>query len=524
MSLSTILIMLILVPLAACLIMAVAPSKAVPQSFYESLHMVSVITVCCLSVYLVVQVFVSGVPVDAAGLWFRLDDLGAIFVTLIGVIGLLTGSYSLPYVRHDVERGAMGSSQVKQYYAFFSLFIFSMLMATTTNNIIMMWASVELTTLATVFLVGAYNTEFSLEAAWKYIIVCTAGVAFGLYGTVLVYANANSIVADPTQAVFWTSVLEVSKGFDPTLIQIAFVFAAIGFGTKAGLFPMHTWLPDAHSEAPSPVSALLSGVLLKCAMLVVIRFYILTGQAVGYAFPQLVMLVLGVVSIVAGALAVFSQNDLKRKLAYSSSENIGVVALCLGFGGPIGIAAALIHCIVHGFTKALLFCISGNVLMKYGTRDLRKITGLIKVAPTTAVLLALGLFALAGFPPFAMFTSEVMAFVSGVVSGNIVLVVIAGIALTIVVAAFAHVVATAVFGDAPEGIEKGELRPAALIPEIIMIAVVLWFGAAMPIPVIEGVENATAIVLQSDTDALHEMPIVSELFAGTSQAVSAQVE
>ena len=224
------------------------------------------------------------------------------------------------------------------------------------------------------------------------------------------------------------------------------------------------------------------------------------------------------------ALAVFSQDDLKRKLAYHSCENVGIVALCLGFGGPIGVAAALIHCVTHGFTKALLFCLSGNVLMKYGTRDLRKISGLIKVAPTTAVLMAIGFFALAGFPPFAMFVSEASAFVAGVVAGYLPIVVLFGIALTIVVAACAHVVAHAVFGEPPEGVEKGELSRAALIPEIIMVAVLLWFGAAMPIPVIEGVENATAIVLQSDTDALHEMPIVSELFAGTSQAASAQVE
>ena len=518
MALSTILIMLILVPLAACLIMAVAPSKAVPQSFYESLHMVSVITVCCLSVYLVVQVFVSGVPVDAAGLWFRLDDLGAIFVTLIGVIGLLTGSYSLPYVRHDVERGAMGPSQVKQYYAFFSLFIFSMLMATTTNNIIMMWASVELTTLATVFLVGAYNTEFSLEAAWKYIIVCTAGVAFGLYGTVLVYANANAIVADPTQAVFWTSVLEVSKGFDPTLIQIAFVFAAIGFGTKAGLFPMHTWLPDAHSEAPSPVSALLSGVLLKCALLVIIRFYVLTCQAVGPEFPQLVMLIIGALSVVVAAVSMYAQNDLKRKLAYSSCENVGFVALCLGFGGPIGVVAALLHCIFHGFTKALMFCLSGNILMTYGTRDLKKIKGVAHVAPFTGTLLGVGFFALAGMPPFAMFTSEITAFIAGIASNLVWLVVVVGLALTIVMAACVKVVTGSVLSKAPEGMEKGDVPAFAFVPEIILLVVILWFGVAMPQPIIQGVENAAGIVLQQDTKSLHNAPIVKDIFAHTNQS------
>lgn len=515
MDFATMLVVLLAIPLIAALLMAVLPSKAVPAAAYESIHILSVGAVCVLAIYLVVNEFVSGTAIEACGLWFRLDGLGSIFATLIGVIGLLTGIYSIAYVRHDIEIGNMGPGQVKQYYVFFSLFVFSMLLVVTSNNIIMMWAAIEATTLATVFLVGSYNTKLSLEAAWKYVIVCTAGVAFGLYGTVLVYANANALMTDPTQAVFWTSILPCATQFDAQLIQIAFVFAAIGFGTKAGLFPMHTWLPDAHSEAPSPVSALLSGVLLKCAMLIVIRFYILAIQAVGPTFPQTVMLILGAISVGMAALAVFSQDDLKRKLAYHSCENIGIVALCLGFGGPLGIAAALLHCVTHGFTKALLFCISGNVLMKYGTRDLNKISGILRVAPTTAVLMAIGFFALAGFPPFAMFVSEIMAFAAGVLGGHIALVVLFGIALTIVVAACVHVVTGAVFGEAPETVKKGDVGALALAPEIIMVAVILWFGVAMPQPVIAGVEDATAIVLQSDVNALHEEPLFSSLFGAS---------
>ena len=227
------------------------------------------------------------------------------------------------------------------------------------------------------------------------------------------------------------------------------------------------------------------------------------------------MLILGAISVGMAALAVFSQDDLKRKLAYHSCENIGIVALCLGFGGPLGIAAALLHCVTHGFTKALLFCISGNVLMKYGTRDLNKISGILRVAPTTAVLMAIGFFALAGFPPFAMFVSEIMAFAAGVLGGHIALVVLFGIALTIVVAACVHVVTGAVFGEAPETVKKGDVGALALAPEIIMVAVILWFGVAMPQPVIAGVEDATAIVVQSDVNALHEEPLFSSLFGAS---------
>ncbi len=518
MDFATLLIVLMAIPLASAILMAVLPSKAVPQSAYETIHILAVAAVCLLALYLVVQVMSSGNAIDAIGIWFHLDALGAVFVALIGVIGFLTGLYSIAYIRHDVEIGNMGPGQVKQYYVFFSLFVFTMLLVATSNNIILMWAAIEATTLSTVFLVGAYNTKLSLEAAWKYVIVCTAGVAFGLYGTVLVYANAVEVMADPDAAVFWTSLLPYASQFDAMLIQIAFVFAAIGFGTKAGLFPMHTWLPDAHSEAPSPVSALLSGVLLKCAMLIIIRFYILTIQVVGTEFPQLIMLIIGALSVGVAALAVFSQDDLKRKLAYHSCENIGIVALCLGFGGPLGIAAALLHCVTHGFTKALLFCISGNVIMKYGTRDLKKIKGILQVAPVTAVLMAIGFFALAGFPPFAMFLSEVMAFISGIVAGYLWLVILFGIALTIVIAACVHVVTGSVFGEAPKTVKKGDVGALALVPEVIMVCVILWFGVALPQPVLSGIESATAIVLQTDTDVLHQAPLFKDVFAATEQA------
>ncbi|WP_080797278.1 hydrogenase 4 subunit F [Arabiibacter massiliensis] len=515
---SMLVVVLMAVPLAASLLMAALPSKTVPRAVYEAVHLASLAAVLLLSLYLVAQVMTSGTPIDAIGLWFHLDALGSVFVALIGVIGFLTGFYSLSYIRNDVKIGHMNPSQVKQYYAFFNLFVFTMLVVAMSNNIIMMWVAIEATTLSTVFLVGAYTTKLCMEAAWKYIIVCTAGVAFGLYGTVVVYANAADVMADAHQAVFWTSLLPYASQFDVMLMEIAFVFAAIGFGTKAGLFPMHTWLPDAHSEAPSPVSGLLSGVLLKCAMLIIIRFYILAVQALGPAFPQTVMLILGICSVGIAALAVFSQDDLKRKLAYHSCENVGIVALCLGFGGPLGVAAALLHCVTHGMTKALLFCVSGNVLMKYGTRDLNKISGILKVAPVTGVVMAIGFFALAGFPPFAMFISEVLAFISGVVSGNFVIVVVFAIALTIVIAACVHVVTQAVMGTPPEGMEKGDVGWVALAPEIALVAMLLWFGVALPQPVLNGIESATAIVLQEDTDVLHEAPLFKDLFAMTDQA------
>ena len=322
-------------------------------------------------------------------------------------------------MRHEVNNGEITVSTLCNYYGFFHLFLFTMLLVVTSNNLILMWVGIEATTLSSAFLVGLYGQRSSLEAAWKYIIICTVGVAFGLYGTVLVYANAANVLSDPGSAIFWTVVAEHAKELDPTLMHLAFVFILIGFGTKTGLFPMHSWLPDAHSEAPSPTSALLSAVLLNCALLVIIRYYIIISAAIGPHFPQMLLLVFGMMSVAVSAFFILAQRDMKRLLAYSSVENMGLIAVALGIGGPLGVLAALFHTLNHSLAKTLLFCGSGNVLLKYGTRDMGAIKGIIRVAPLTAVMFAGGALALAGMPPFNVFISEFMVVAAAIKSGHI---------------------------------------------------------------------------------------------------------
>lgn len=501
MSLSNLLIALLSCPLLASVIMAIVPSKA-PRSVFAFIHFLSIAATFVVSCMVVLPVF-GGESAFALANWLSIDVLSAVFVSLIALIGLCTGIYSISYVKHDSDTGKMDGIQVKMYYAFFSLFMASMLLVVLSNNIIMMWVSIEVTTIATVFLVGVYRSKLALEAAWKYIIVCTVGVAFGLFGTLLVYASAENVMSDPTNAVFWTEILKNAGSLDHSLMMIAFVFALIGFGTKAGLFPMHTWLPDAHSEAPSPVSGLLSGVLLKCAMLVIIRFFILTSQCIGSGFPQTLMLILGVCSVVFAAFTLYGQHDVKRKLAYHSVENMGIIAVCLGIGGPIGYAGAIIHCVAHGLTKSMMFCLSGNLLMKYDTRDLRSIKGVMKVAPVTGVLLAAGFLGLAGFPPFMMFVSELYLMVSGITSGQIIVVILVLIAFVTVIMANVHVISESVVGEAPKNIKHGEVSALALLPELVLCAFIVWFGVAMPAPVMNAIQNSVGIIQQSDAPNLH---------------------
>lgn len=494
---STLPLLTLAIPLAAAIGIAVTPAHDGAARTFERIHLAALVAMALAAFSLVGRVM-AGADLSALGGWLYVDPLAAIFVGLVGLVGLMTGLYAIGYLRHDLTHGEIGMKQLKIFYGFFHLFVFTMLLVVTSNNIVMMWAAVEATTLGSAFLVGLYGKRSSLEAAWKYVIICTVGVAFGLYGTVLTYADGSAVLADPHGAILWTNLVAGAHLLDPTLSKIAFVFVLIGFGTKAGLFPMHAWLPDAHSEAPSPVSALLSGVLLKCALFVVIRYMILTSRAVGPEFPQQLLLILGFLSVAVSAVLVYVQHDLKRKLAYHSVEHLGLIALGLGIGGPLGIGAALLHAINHSFCKALLFCASGNVLMKYGTRDLGQIKGLLRVAPVSGLMLMAGALALAGFPPFNVFVSEFLIITAGLQQGYWVLMVATALLFTITVAALIHIISGSVLGKAPETMVKGDVGWRVLAPMGVLLALVLVMGVAVPRPVAHLIEEATAVVIGSD--------------------------
>ncbi len=460
------------------------------------LHTIGIIATCGFSLLTVCGVLQSGALL-ALHQWIYIDSLGALFIAIIGVIGLLAGLYSIGYMGHEVEHEEISVTTLCSYYGFFHLFLFTMLLAATANNIIMMWVAIEATTLSSAFLVGLYGQRSSLEAAWKYIIICTVGVAFGLYGTVLVYANAAGVLADPSQAIFWTVLHQNANLLDPTLMHLAFAFVLIGFGTKSGLFPMHAWLPDAHSEAPSPTSAMLSAVLLNCAMLVVIRYYIIVNKAIGSEFPQMLMLIFGLLSVAVAALFIIVQRDIKRLLAYSSVENMGLIALAFGIGGPLGTLAALLHTVNHSLAKTLLFCCSGNVLLKYGTRDMDAVKGIMRVAPVTAVLFAGGALALGGMPPFNVFVSEFMLVTAGIQADKVAVIVVCLLLLTVVLAGLVKMVASTVLGPSPEALAKGELGAMTLLPIALLMVLMLIMGLHIPQPVLQLLHNAAAIVMDN---------------------------
>lgn len=522
---SSMLLALVACPLALSVIMAIIP-KTASRVVFELCHLVSAVVVLAGSVLVALPVFTDGGEIWALDPWFHVDALGALFVLIIGLIGFCIAVYSVGLVRQLTDDGKYGPSQVKQYYAFYSLFLFTMLLAATTNNIIIMWAAIEATTLASALLVALKNTHHALEATWKYIMVCTAGVAFGLFGTLLIYANAADVITDPHMAAFISGIMPEADRLDPAIVRLAFAFIVIGFGTKAEVFPMHTWMPDTLSQAPGSISALLSGVVLKCSMLIIIRFDMLASRAIGGDFPHLLLLIIGVCSIVFSSFALFAQKDIKRKLAYSSCENAGVIMLCLGIGGPLGIAAALLHSMFHGLAKSLCFCLTENVEHAFGTRDLTQIKGIVERAPITAALMVVGFLALAGFPPFAMFISEFMTFVAAFAAGSPWwLVVIVALALTVAISGLTRVVITSVFGKTlhePVDTEHRESSAWMLVPEIVLAVCIAWFGIVTPAPIVRGVENAVSIVLDQSTEELHTAPMFREFFG--SETAQSEVE
>jgi hydrogenase-4 component F len=505
------LIWLLLIPLILSLVAFAARwLKGFTRPVVEVTHLVSVTLVLVMSLIAVRDVLNYG-PILSPGLWLHVDSLSAIFLLIIGIVGFLAGLYSIGYTRHDLESGEFDNNKLSLYYGLFSLFLFTMLLVVTANNIIMMWVAVEATTLGSAFLVGIYGHHSSLEAAWKYVIICTVGVAFGLYGTILVYSDAVNVMQVPGTAVLWTEILKNAHSLDPSLLKMSFVFVLIGFGTKAGLFPMHAWLPDAHSEAPSPVSAMLSAVLLNCALLVIFRFAIITNLVIGPAFTQTLFLIFGFISVAAAAFFMFVQRDIKRLLAYSSMENIGLVVLAFGLGGPLGIFAGLLHALNHSLVKALMFCTTGNILIKYRSRSLDQIKGMLQAIPATSVLLFLGALALVGTPPFNIFLSKFLIISSGLSAGYIWLMVLSLLLLSVVFAAFFRVISSTLFGDKPEGMLKSEYHWLTLVPPAVLIILMLVLGLYIP-PQLNSLLSGAVGVVTAGNPVVH--PTTASLWQG----------
>ncbi|MDD5131267.1 MAG: hydrogenase 4 subunit F [bacterium] len=376
------------------------------------------------------------------------DTLSAYFIFVIAVVALATALYSIGYINKDIAQGSISGKKAKTYYLLFNLFCFSMFLVPLVNNLGLMWVAIEMTTLVSAFLVGFYNTKKSVEAAWKYIIICSAGIIFALLGTIL-FSYAFSI-SGCMKSLNWTEAVSTASALDPKVIKIAFIFILVGYGTKAGLAPMHNWLPDAHSQAVGPVSALLSGVLLKTAIYAILRFGFIVIKSVGFAYFGHLLLLLGIVSLAISCCFILIQKDLKRLLAYSSIEHIGIIAIGLGLGTPWGFLGALLHIFNHAVTKSLMFFGASNMVRAYNTHNLHSIRGVIKALPYTGIIVLLGMFALTGFPPFSIFISEFLIIMGAFNKGAYVVAGAILLFLVVIFGAFIYRFSEMLFGHLPK--------------------------------------------------------------------------
>lgn len=345
-------------------------------------------------------------PSFAMGNLLFVDPLNVFLVTLTAFVGMTTALFSRPYMRIERDHGKMTPGRMRLYHSMYQLFMFGMLLALLTNNMGILWVALEGATLATVLLVSVYRTASSLEAAWKYFILCGVGIALALFGTILLYLAANRQLGTHAEALLWTNLNSVKADLEPRIMALALVFLLVGYGTKMGLAPLHNWLPDAHAEGPTPISAVLSGLLLNVALYAVLRVKVLADGALQNGLPGKLLIGFGLFSVVVATFSLSRQKDVKRMFSYSSIEHIGLTTFAFGIGGPTAAYAGLLHMTVHSLVKSAIFFTVGHACQKAGTQMMADIRGLVQVSPTIGSGMLIGTLAILGMPPFGVFASE----------------------------------------------------------------------------------------------------------------------
>jgi hydrogenase-4 component F len=360
-----------------------------------------------------------------ADAYFLIDDLNIVFIALNAFVGFTTSVFSASYIGHELEIGRLTPAYLRFYHALYQVMMFGMNLALIANNIGLIWVAIELATLTTVVMVGIYRTHEAIEAAWKYFILGSVGIALALFGTILVYMAARPVVGEGLDGMVWTVLMQRVAGFDPALLNVAFVFLLLGYGTKVGLAPLHAWLPDAHAEGPTPISAVLSGLLLNVALYAVLRFKLLLAANAQAIAPGPLMMTLGLVSLVFAAFMLYRRRDIKRFFAYSSIEHMGIIAFAFGMGGALANFAGLLHMTMHSLTKSAIFFSVGHVAQVKGTQRIADIRGLTETHPVLGWTLILGVAAIAGLPPSGVFMSEFLLVTSTFARAPLLAVVLA---------------------------------------------------------------------------------------------------
>jgi hydrogenase-4 component F len=404
------------------------------------------------------------------------DDLNVVFIVLNTLVGFTTSLFSASYIGHELETGRLTPAYLRFYHAMYQAMMFGMNLALLANNIGLLWVAVELATLTTVMMVGLYRTPAALEAAWKYFILGSVGIALALFGTILVYVASQPVIGEGLDAMTWTILIERAAQFDPSLLNVAFVFLLLGYGTKVGLAPVHAWLPDAHAEGPTPISAVLSGLLLNVALYAVLRFKMLMTANEAALAPGPLMVTMGLSSLIFASFMLYRRRDIKRLFAYSSIEHMGIITFAFGMGGPLANFAGLLHMTMHSLTKSAIFFAVGNIAQAKGTQKIADIRGLTESHPVLGWGLVVGVVAIAGLPPLGIFMSEFLV-VTSTFARQPLLAILLVLGLLVAFGALLWRVNGLAFGP-----PHGPIEPvkASYLPMFAHLALVLGAGLYLP--------------------------------------------
>jgi len=424
------------------------------------------------------------------GRYLLVDDLNVVFIALNTFVAFTTSVFSASYIGHELQTGRLTPVYLRFYHAMYQTLMFAMNLALVANNIGLMWVAIELATLTTVLMVGIYRTHEALEAAWKYFILGSVGIALALFGTILVYMAAQPVVGEGLDAMIWTVLLERAAGFDPALLNVAFAFLLLGYGTKVGLAPLHAWLPDAHAEGPTPISAVLSGLLLNVALYAVLRFKMLLAANPGAIAPGPLMVTMGLGSLVFAAFMLYRRRDIKRMFAYSSIEHMGIIAFAFGMGGPLANFAGLLHMVMHSLTKSAIFFAVGHIAQVKGTQKIAEIRGLTASHPWLGWGLVIGVVAIAGLPPLGIFMSEFLLVTSSFARAPLLAIVLV-FGLLVAFGALLLRLNQVAFGE-----PRGSTAPveASYVPMYAHLALVAAAGVWLPPPLVAWFQNVAGLL------------------------------
>jgi hydrogenase-4 component F len=424
------------------------------------------------------------------GSYLQIDDLNNVFIVLTTFVGFTTSVFSASYIGHELEIGRLTPAFLRFYHYMYQVLMFAMNLALIANNIGLMWVAIEFATLTTVVMVGIYRTHEALEAAWKYFILGSVGIALALFGTILVYMAARPVIGEGIDAMAWTVLVANAANFDPGLLNIAFVFLLLGYGTKAGLVPLHAWLPDAHAEGPTPISAVLSGLLLNVALYALLRFKMILAANPNTAAPGPLMVVIGLISLLFAAFMLYRGRDIKRVFAYSSIEHMGIITFAFGMGGPLANFAGLLHMTMHSLTKSALFFAAGLIAQVKGTRRIEDMGGLTETHSVLGWGLVAGVVAIAGLPPLGIFMSEFLVVTSTFAREPwLAIILVAGILISI--GALFMRLNTIAFGE-PRGAAAG--AKASYAPMFAHLALVLIAGVYIPPALVSWFQNVAKLL------------------------------